>query len=67
MNSTNDRGLVRTDAQEAAHQRRLKARRLRRKFPPSRYRSQRSYHGAGQHSLLFVDRITGEVVADYNL
>ena len=31
MNSINDRGLVRTDAQEAAHQRRLKARRLRRK------------------------------------
>tara|TARA_R100000306_G_C4249630_1_gene79772 strand:- start:39 stop:242 length:204 start_codon:yes stop_codon:yes gene_type:complete len=67
MNGTNDRGLVRTDAQEAAHQRRLKARRLRRKFPSSRYQSQRSYHGAGQHSILFVDRVTGDVVADYNL
>ena len=67
MNSTNDRGLIRTAAQEAAHQRRLKARRLRRKFPTARYRSQRSYHGAGQHSIQFFDVVTGDRVGDYNL
>ena len=66
-NSTNDRGIVRTNVEEAAHQRRLKARRLRRKFPPARYASQRSAHGAGQHSILFVDRVTGDVVGDFNL
>ena len=65
MNSTNDRGLVRTDVQEAAHQRRLKARRLRRKHRGAR--SQRSYHGAGRHSILFFDEKTGKVIADYNL
>tara|TARA_Y100000593_G_scaffold86064_1_gene164113 strand:- start:7426 stop:7629 length:204 start_codon:yes stop_codon:yes gene_type:complete len=67
MNSTNDRGLVRTPAQEAAHQRRLKVRRLRRRFPPARYTSQRSYHGGGQHSIQFFDVVTGDLAADYNL
>jgi len=64
-NSTNDREIVRTPAQEAAHQRRLKVRRLRRKHRGAS--SQRSDHGAGQHSILFFDEKTGKVIADYNI
>jgi hypothetical protein len=30
-------------------------------------RRQRSYHGAGQHSVQFFDKVTGDLVADYNL
>jgi len=42
-----------------------KINRLQKKHPGTR--RQRSYHGAGQYSVAFFDKKSGELVADYNL
>ena len=39
--------------------------RLQKKYPGTR--RQRSAHGAGKDSVQFFDKITGKLVADYNL